>query len=222
MLPAEITAMAALLQPAHNGVSFLLHNRTYDDLIDSLLRQYNFQRGWQSAAPSPRPALVSLCSSAPRKDVFVHFVEIPARDVFLLGPGNIPALASIIFHKMCVAFEVPEYYGYHFDSLYHFLSDLSWLEKTTPVTTTTQGHVLVVSITQADNSYGRGGSDTTAVGWLRAAGDDDNTHHHGLALLDFYWRLLEHVAQVWSRRGVTFHTFVLDRTPYAAATRVRL
>ncbi|VVT49155.1 uncharacterized protein SAPINGB_P002130 [Magnusiomyces paraingens] len=239
------------LSPAANGVTFLLGHPNHE-LMDTLLLQYNRQRGWTSpntlptnntsqlsqAIQSPKPAMISLCSAAvyhpgqvntppakvpldsrtitklpspktlqqPQTNLYVHLVEIAARDVYMLGPSNSPALANLLFHKLCTAFEVPEYYGYHFDTLYHFLSDLSWLSPGP------HGHVLIFSIISADNSYGRGGLDSGVNSQVSTQ----------IAMLDFVWRMLDTVAREWATRGVTFHTFVTDRSPYAAATRVRL
>lgn len=236
------------LNPRSNGVTFLTgHPNQNHKLVNTLLQQYNFQRGWNNnnstnnGRPYFPPTRISFCSSTISNpatpsppidaDLLVHFVEISAHEVFMLGPTNAPALRQLLFQKICSAFAVPEYYGYHFDTLYHFLGDLSWLSQPTRNTNAgsndrrIQGHVLVISIipsphinNNSTNMIFGESLGTTAV-TQNIVGNVGTLH---LQLLEFVWRLLEETAKTWSSRHVTFHTYVLDRSPVSAATRVSL
>lgn len=180
-MTAQISTIFNLFHPGNNKVSFfkptdfnfLLHT------IPSLLYPHNSL--FHSLSPPIQFQLHSL------SQLQIHNIDIPINNVMLLAPSNITALQSMIFDSMCNAFSIPDYYGYHFQSLYSFLIDLSWLQSSPRIN---QGHVLILSLSTTDNTL------------------QQETINQSLALLQFLWDLLSFVALSWKLKNKTFHTLV--------------
>lgn len=182
-----------LLNVQSNGVTFLPSSFKSYQLIGELLDVLNAQHGYTSSSRTP-----------PDINIQVHIIEIAPGDLFHLGPTNRPALYNILFLKLCKAFSVPEYYGYHFNTLEHFLKDLSWIRRRQ-----NDGHVLIVQIPQQLSGI----SNTNKSGHLslnRNVSVISFNQNMLIKYLDEMFLMLNEVAMYWKSQNAVFHTLVIN------------
>lgn len=184
-----------LLNVQSNGVTFLPSSFKSHQLIGKLLDVSNAQHGYTGNPTTLTDA-----------NLQVHIIDIAPGDLFHLGPTNRPALYNSLFLKLCKAFSVPEYYGYHFNTLKYFLKDLSWIKRAP-----NDGHVLIVQVPQQLNGINHiNHANNGHLSLNRNVSVINFNQNMLIQYLDEMFLMLNEVAMYWRQQNVVFHTLVIN------------